>query len=279
MTKAISILKGPFGRVALLEMDAPLITHAHHHCHIILNYAGCDQTFGVRDRVYPLTDQTAILVNSWEPHFYVHAPEKPVSTSLALYIEPEWLARVHRTLSASARPDFFPSPCVPLSAEVRRMALELGTLMEFEIAPEQALLEERILDLVLELLYRFSEWRVRPSYRAQGVTDYRIRRAIRDLRENLTAPPDVAGLAQVAGLSRSRFFDLFKQQTGLTPHLYTNELRIEAAIQKLALRDRPVCEVALDLGFDAHANFTRFFRDHAGATPSSFRQALSLYER
>ena len=67
MSTALRIAHGAFGRVALLDMDRPLVRHAHPHCHVLLKVEGADTAFVVGDTVYPLTDDTAVLVNGWQP--------------------------------------------------------------------------------------------------------------------------------------------------------------------------------------------------------------------
>src|SRR5271170_1410381 len=107
-------------------MDAPLVSHAHHHCHVLLKASGADTFFHVRSKSQPLTSDTAVLVNAWEPHSYQHhGPEAPQTVILALYIEPDWLSAIQHSLSASFHPRFFPQPCVPISKHTRKLADEL----------------------------------------------------------------------------------------------------------------------------------------------------------
>jgi hypothetical protein len=73
MSKVIRLLHGEFGRVALLEMDAPLVTHAHHHCHILCKVGGPDTAFQVREKNCPLTNDNAVLINAWEEAAYIAA--------------------------------------------------------------------------------------------------------------------------------------------------------------------------------------------------------------
>jgi transcriptional regulator GlxA family with amidase domain len=47
MSTAIRTFQGKFGRVALLDMDAPLVTHAHSQCHVLLTAGGADTFFAV----------------------------------------------------------------------------------------------------------------------------------------------------------------------------------------------------------------------------------------
>ena len=97
MSSAIKLFQGRFGRVALLDMTAPLVEHAHHHCHVLLKAGGSDSAFLIRGERQPLTDSTAVLVNAWEPHAYQHdLPPGQDTLILALYIEPSWLAEIQQ---------------------------------------------------------------------------------------------------------------------------------------------------------------------------------------
>src|SRR5208282_2602600 len=99
--------QGKFGRVALLDMDRSLVTHAHRTCHVLLKFGGADTAFLVRGKVCPLKDDTAVLVNAWEPHAYTHAPSAPQTIILALYIDPLWLGQIDRALLCSGHSQFF----------------------------------------------------------------------------------------------------------------------------------------------------------------------------
>ena len=72
MSTALRIAHGAFGRVALLDMDRSLVRHAHPHCHVLIKADGADTQFAVGDDLVPLTDKQAVLINTWEPHAYVH---------------------------------------------------------------------------------------------------------------------------------------------------------------------------------------------------------------
>ena len=117
MSSAIRLFQGRFGRVALLDMTAPLVEHAHHHCHVLLKAGGSDSAFLIRGERQPLTDITAVLVNAWEPHAYQHdLPPGQDTLILALYIEPSWLAEIQQSLTLSGHPRFFPRNCVEINS-------------------------------------------------------------------------------------------------------------------------------------------------------------------
>jgi len=88
VTKALSILRGRFGRVALLDMDTSLVDHAHPHFHLIFKASGPDQNFVVEGQPVPLRNDMLVAVNSWQQHAYVHGGGAERTLFLALYIEP-----------------------------------------------------------------------------------------------------------------------------------------------------------------------------------------------
>jgi hypothetical protein len=126
MSKALRLASGPFGRVALLDMDRSLVRHAHPHCHVLLKIDGDDTQFLVGDRIAPLTDTQAVLINAWETHAYVHDPARRNAMILALYIEPEWLRQFRPNWIASGAPGFFARPAGEVDARIRRLTLDLA---------------------------------------------------------------------------------------------------------------------------------------------------------
>ena len=79
-------------------------------------------------------------------------------------------------------------------------------------------------------------------------------------------------VAREAGLSRPHFYKLFRRQTGITPNLYLNTLRMERAIESLTETGRTVTEIGYDLGFSSQSGFTRFFASNVGMAPSDYRR-------
>ena len=162
MSTALRIAHGAFGRVALLDMDWSLVRHAHPHCHVLLKVEGADTQFVVGDTVYPLTNETAVLVNGWQPHSYVHDPERPRTVILALYIEPEWLMAFRPGWAASGAPGFFSHPSGDVSPRIRGLAMNLAA--DMMARPEARTAHEALLsDLMIAVIERFTPWRSFPA--------------------------------------------------------------------------------------------------------------------
>lgn len=280
MSTALRIAHGAFGRVALLDMDRPLVRHAHPHCHVLLKVDGNDTQFAVGDSLVALTDRQAVLINAWEPHAYVHQPAKPRTIILALYIEPQWLKNFRPNWAASGSPGFFERRAGGVSPRIRRLAMELAALMMEE--PGDNLAHERLLsDLMIAVIERFTPWRALSDPladfgRDRHRFDWRIRRAVNLIRLEPHLIHDVRRLAKESGLSRAQFYRLFERSTRMTPHVYVNLLRMELAVRSVMDTDDSLYLVGGNLGFSAQSHFTRFFRNHSGVSPSEFRQVSRM---
>ncbi|NBW79026.1 MAG: AraC family transcriptional regulator, partial [Betaproteobacteria bacterium] len=104
------------------------------------------------------------------------------------------------------------------------------------------------------------------------------RKAIELMKQDVARELDVDFLALQAGLSRAHFFTLFQKDTKVTPLVYANVLRFEAAVQRLAGGRDAVGDIATDLGFSASSHFSRFFRAHLGITPTDYRRKVNLFD-
>lgn len=277
MSTALRIAHGAFGRVALLDMDRPLVRHAHHHCHVLLKVEGADTHFMVGDQVTPLTDTAAVLVDGWKPHAYVHDANRPRTLIMALYIEPEWLKEFRRGWAASGAPGFFERPSGEVSPRIRQLTLHLAA--EMMANPDAVRTHEQTLsDLMIAVIERFTPWRSFPiSIRGMSAVscDWRIRRAMDAMRVQ-DSYGSIDQFVKRAGLSRAQFFRLFETSLGVSPKIYLNVVRMERALEAVMREDTPLGELSERFGFPEPAHFTRFFRDHAGVSPREFRNVSRL---
>lgn len=278
MSTALRIAHGAFGRVALLDMDCSLVRHAHPHCHVLLKVEGADTQFSVGDKICPLTDSSAVLVDGWQPHAYVHDPARPRTLILALYVEPQWLKEFRPGWAASGAPGFFDRPEGEVTPRIRDLTMSLAA--EMMTRPESVSSHEALLsDLMVAVIERFTPWRSFPaSIRGMGVSapDWRIRRAAEAIQAQQGRSLNIDNIAKAAGLSRSHFFRLFESSIGVPPKVFMNVVRMEHAVNAVLKNNSSVGEISDRLGFPEPAHFTRFFRNHAGVGPREFRNVSRL---
>jgi transcriptional regulator GlxA family with amidase domain len=102
---------------------------------------------------------------------------------------------------------------------------------------------------------------------------------LRDLRThiaaNLESDLTLAALARRAEMSPSCFSRWFRARTGITPHAFVIESRLERAKAMLRESDRSLLEIALSVGFTSQSCLNVAFRRRAGMTPAEFRAGAS----
>ncbi len=91
------------------------------------------------------------------------------------------------------------------------------------------------------------------------------------IERHLAEPVSRAGLARIAGLSPSRFHDLFLAVLGKPPMAYLAQRRMGRAQQLLMSGTEPVQVVAGAVGFPDPFHFSRVFRRLVGQSPSTYR--------
>ena len=98
-----------------------------------------------------------------------------------------------------------------------------------------------------------------------------VNAAIDYMRNHLNEPFSVGKLVNHIGYGRSRLFELFRANTGMTPNDYLRRLRLEAARELLANTSWPVTEIAFKVGFNSSQYFSTVFLQYTGVTPTGFR--------
>jgi len=107
-----------------------------------------------------------------------------------------------------------------------------------------------------------------------GLSPHALRRAIERLRSDSDADVSLAALALDAGLSRFHFCRAFKESTGLSPHAWLRQQRLERAMNMLRDTDASIELVAAELGYASQTAFTAAFKKLTGDTPSDWRRRI-----
>lgn len=102
--------------------------------------------------------------------------------------------------------------------------------------------------------------------------DERVRHVVETVEQDLRHPWDLAGMADIAGLSPSRISDLFRSQLGLSPLGFVEQRRMLLAAQLLDLTTRPVGSIAAEVGYTDALYFSSRFRRAFGISPRAYRQ-------
>jgi AraC family transcriptional regulator len=240
--------------------------------HVIMAYNGTMQRMERRSG-------RSVAIGTFRPGVVIIIPEgsssrwdipKPVDV-VQLYLPHAMLERVAREADTASRidlmertahPDLITSRLLLSAADSLEGNGTLDTLFRHQLID---LLATRVLAAHSGALTIFQ-----PTL--GGLAPKALLRAIERLRSDSDADVSLAALASDAGLSRFHFCRAFKESTGLSPHAWLRQHRLEQAMNMLRDTDAPVVSVAAALGYASQTAFAAAFRKLTGESPSGWRR-------
>jgi AraC-like DNA-binding protein len=118
---------------------------------------------------------------------------------------------------------------------------------------------------------RFSVDAVKVNSSGSPLRGRRLARVKAYIESNLSKSLSLDHLAGIASLSSFHFSRTFKCATGLSPHRYLTQRRMELAKSLLSTHALPVAHVARAVGIPNHSHFTTLFIKVVGCAPKDFR--------
>jgi AraC-like DNA-binding protein len=109
----------------------------------------------------------------------------------------------------------------------------------------------------------------------ETTNDQKIARSIAFISRHLNKPIKVTQLAEMANLSPSYFWALFRQKTGYAPVDFLIRLRMHQACHLLNSTNMTVKKIAATLGYKDSLYFSRAFKSVHGVAPTNYRTAGS----
>jgi AraC-like DNA-binding protein len=134
--------------------------------------------------------------------------------------------------------------------------------------------ETRMLDFLFSLLTTPS---VSIDFQALLDENEAVNRAVAYIETHYKTAFSLDDLIEKAYLSKFHLIRIFKKQTGLTPHAYQMQLKLNEA-RRLIFQDKSLTEIAYELGFSDQAHFTNTFKKYAnGANPRDVLKTAISY--
>jgi AraC-like DNA-binding protein len=99
-----------------------------------------------------------------------------------------------------------------------------------------------------------------------------VDRAIRFISEHCFEEIGLNDIAAAAGLSRYYLIRIFQAETGITPHVFLTQTRLEHA-RDLLRAGSALADTASRCGFVDQSHFTHRFRQFYGYTPGIYARA------
>ena len=155
-------------------------------------------------------------------------------------------------------------------ATIDNIGRSLLTGLEAEGAASVLYVDSLTCELAVHLVRGYTRGNMK-AWPGARLSPRKLRRAIEYVDENLDSPVTLAALAEVVALSPGHFARAFREATGVAPHRYVVERRVERAKLLLRQSDLPITEIAAQIGCSSHSHFSVLFHRVTGLTPRQFR--------
>jgi AraC family transcriptional regulator len=133
--------------------------------------------------------------------------------------------------------------------------------------------EALIAQLAIHLIRRYSS--AAPAHRAapSAISGHKLKLAKAHVTEHIGEDLSVEAIARAVGMSPYHFAHAFRAATGVPPHQYVMQVRVETAKSLLRNTRLSVTEIANCVGYASASHFCVGFQKQAGMSPSAFRKA------
>lgn len=188
---------------------------------------------------------------------------------LSLSFSPDRVARALLALSEAGGPtgvECVPAYVTPCEAPIAN-ALE-RLLLAIEDPLDKQLLAPLAVD---EILFRLLRSDAAAAFRGavgHGADANRILESMHYIRTHHARKLSVQEVARGVAMSASHFAHRFRAVARISPMRYLREIRLERARSLLLENGARVSDVALQVGFESPAHFTREFKRRYGMSPS-----------
>jgi AraC-like DNA-binding protein len=206
-----------------------------------------------------------IIFNPAEVHDG-HAADETGWTFRMMYIDPEHLRMAREQITGKSSDIPFFSKSVVSDADTARLLVRLHQALETSVTTLER--ESLFLLAMTQLIKRHADSATTQD--KTGNEHAAVARLLEYLHANACQDVKLDELARIAFLSPFHLLRVFRKETGITPHAYQIQLRVEKA--KRLLRDRfTIAEAAHAAGFFDQAHFSKQFKRYVGVTPGQFR--------
>ena len=106
-----------------------------------------------------------------------------------------------------------------------------------------------------------------------GLQDKRLGKVLEQLFNAPQQSWNMDALAALAAMSRANFMRVFQQKIGMAPGKFLTQLRLQEAALLLNKTQKNILSVALEVGYQSEAHFSKAFKALYGMTPSQYRKA------
>lgn len=258
------------GKVNYKRAKDPLRLHCHEECmEFVFLERGC-QTYQVEEQEYTIRGGDIFVSYPWEVHgsggnpeeknifYYLIINLEKVCKSGVGCMEAESTYYLNAFSDKNKRIYKAPEWFGKVFADLLRSCLEKSPMRDTQVRNMISILLTAIAEL--------------PAAEKKRKKDEGLDKALDYINEHVKDDLEVQRLADLCGLSVSRFQNYFSQQIGIPPREYILREKIKYCQKEMIYSKKNITEIALEYGFSSSQYFSTVFKRYCCMTPSEYRQ-------
>ena len=271
MSNFFSMVECTFGKVVVIEACDDLVLHAHSELEFGYWLSGGRCRSRVSDQPVVCSESQAVAINRYQAHdLLLNDATEPVMR-LELYVHEAWFDEYFTHRGA---PISFQNAQLIHTDEMKAICLQLAQKIVFTKDNSQTIENDVRALLEVTINSNITDTSPYPNLFRRKNLDNRLRLALSCIHDNMMMPNLIKILPKLVGISRSRLYELFKDELQSTPNLVWNCALLDNAMKRIVEKQQDLALISAQLGFSAAANFSRFFRENTGVTPTAFRKGI-----
>lgn len=252
--------------------ETPNVKYAQHTIILHLNaQTNLERKIGDRRLDYQMSIGDIAIVPANISHYAVNKSE---CEGLFLGLDTQFVSQI---AYEAIDPDNI--ELVPTFIKSDPLIYHLGLALKSELKTNRfgsrPYLESLSTALAAHIVEKYSTRKTKLNRYDDGLSQYLLRRAFDYINDRLhLSSLKIAEVAAVVNISPFYFSRLFRQSTGLSPHRYITQRRLEVAKHLLKTTNLPIIEITAEVGFNSQSHFITLFKKHVGITPLKYRKEL-----
>ncbi|GAB4512146.1 MAG: AraC family transcriptional regulator [Allomuricauda sp.] len=144
--------------------------------------------------------------------------------------------------------------------------------MDFDLAGQNLVVKRLGEILFIHVLRAYIEQNESEKGFIAALKNRRIGKALKYIHTNIENSHSLRELAQKAGMSRTSFFNSFKEHIGQTPKQYSLNLKISKSKELLVHTEKSIAEICQMVGYNSESSFNKAFKASTSMTPMEYRK-------
>jgi AraC family transcriptional regulator len=263
----------------LPSLDLPEVSNAEHILTIPLGHQAIDLEFFLEGNLQTVSYRERDFASGCIEFVPANLPLRLHSHTsgegmelIQCHLEPTFLATIaHESVNPDRVELLMASKKVDLL--LCQFSLALKSSLETDGVGSRFYADSIATAMAAHLLRYYSTRRHRFAEYEDGLSKQKLKQALDYIQVHLDENLSLGEIANTVGMSQYYFCHLFKRSTGMSPHQYLIQQRVERAKHLLKRSERSITWVALECGFANQSHFAKRFRQHTGMNPKQFRNS------